>query len=54
MNEVKCAYCFSTQVTIVESDQTREVITVQCIDCGKQSDIDVESFIVDPDDLPPE
>lgn len=52
MNQVKCAYCFSTNVTTVSSYETREVVVIQCFDCGKTSDIDVENFNVDIDDLP--
>mgnify|MGYP001617729920 CR=1 FL=1 len=54
MNQVQCAYCFSTNVTIVSSEETRQVISVQCLDCGKLSQIDVENFQVDTDDLPSE
>ena len=54
MNEVKCAYCFSTNVTIVSSDETREVVTVRCLECEKTSDIDAENFNVDTEDLPQE
>ena len=52
MNEVKCAHCLSTNVTIVSSDETRQVIHVCCLDCGKTSDVDVENFNVDTEDLP--
>ena len=52
MNEVKCAHCFSRNVTIVSSDETRELITIQCFDCGKLSEVDTEQFLVDTGDLP--
>ena len=52
MNEVKCAYCYSTNVTIVSSDETREVVMIQCLDCEKTSEIDTENFNVDTGDLP--
>ena len=52
MNEVKCAYCYSTNVTIVSSEETKDVITIQCLDCEKTSEIDVENFNVDTGDLP--
>jgi transcription elongation factor Elf1 len=54
MNEAKCAYCFSTSVTIISSDQTREAALIQCLDCGKTSEIDTENFNVETGDLPPE
>ena len=54
MNEVKCAYCYSTNVTIVSSDETRELVVVQCVDCGKTSEVDTENFNVDTGDLPQE
>ena len=54
MNQVKCAFCYSTNVTVVSSYETREVIVIQCLDCGKTSEIDTESFTVDSGDLPPE
>ena len=52
MNEAKCAYCYSSNVTIVSSYETREVAIIKCLDCGKESEIDVENFNVDVDDLP--
>ena len=52
MNQVKCAYCFSTNVTVISSMETKDVIVVQCLDCSKTSEIDVENFRVDTDDLP--
>lgn len=54
MNDVKCAYCYSTNVTIVGSAQTREVVTIKCLACGEVSEIDAENFNVDTEDLPPE
>ncbi len=54
MNQVKCPHCFSTTVTIVSSDETREVMTIQCLACGKVSEIDTEHFLVDTEDLPQE
>lgn len=52
MNQVQCAYCFSTNVTIVDSYETREVVVITCLDCGKTSEIDAENFNVDTTDLP--
>ena len=54
MNQVKCAHCFSTNVTVVSSYETREVIVIRCLDCDKTSESDVENFNVDTEDLPPE
>lgn len=54
MNQVKCAFCFSTNVTIVSAAETAQVISVRCLDCGKTSQVDVENFQVDTEDLPPE
>lgn len=52
MNTVKCAYCFSTNVTIVSSEENKEAVIIKCLDCGKVSEIDVENFNVDTEDLP--
>lgn len=52
MNQVKCSFCYSTNVTVVSSYETREVIVIKCLECGQTSDIDVENFNVDTDDLP--
>ena len=52
MNQVKCPYCFSTTVTVVSPSETREAIVIQCLDCGKAAEIDVENFNVDTGDLP--
>lgn len=54
MNQVKCGYCYSTNVSVVSSYETREVVVVQCLDCGKTSEVDVETFQVNTGDLPPE
>ena len=54
MNQVKCAYCFSTNVTVVSAYPGRDVIVVQCLDCGKTSENDTENFEVDTGDLPQE
>lgn len=54
MNEVKCPHCFSQNVTIISSDATRELVTIQCLTCGKTAQIDTEQFIVDTGDLPQE
>ncbi len=51
MNQVKCAWCYSTNVTIVSSYETREVVVITCLDCGKTSEIDAENFNVDTEDL---
>ena len=52
MNRVKCAHCFSLNVTIVSADATRELVTIQCLECGKASEIDREQFTVETEDLP--
>lgn len=46
--ELKCAYCYSTKVKIVASYENREVIVVQCLNCGKQSELDAENENTDP------
>ena len=52
MNRVKCPYCFSLNVTIVSADATRELVTLQCFECGKASEVDREHVDVDTEDLP--
>jgi transposase-like protein len=54
MNAVKCPYCSSTNVTIVESYETRDVAVIRCLDCQRTAEIDTESFRVDTEDLPSE
>ena len=43
MSAVKCAYCYSTKVKIIKSYENRDVMVVQCLDCGKQSELDTEN-----------
>ena len=40
-----CAYCFSTRLRIIGSDETRQVMTVQCLDGGKHSELDTENYL---------
>ena len=54
MNQVKCGYCYSTNVSVVSSYETRQVMVIRCLDCDKTSEVDVENFLVDTTDLPPE
>ena len=54
MNQVKCPYCFSVNVTIVSSDESRELTSIHCFNCGKDAEIDTEDFQVDTGDLPQE
>jgi len=41
---------YSTNVTILSSYDTRQVVVIQCLDCGKTSDSDTEHGIVDTGD----
>ena len=43
VTDAKCAYCYSTNVSIIGSYEDREVIVVQCYDCGKRSELDTEN-----------
>ncbi len=43
MNAVKCAYCYSTKVKIIKSYENRDVMVIQCLNCGKQSELDTEN-----------
>jgi len=54
MNQVKCPHCFSLDVTIISADATRELVTIQCFECGKTAEVDREHLTVDTEDLPPE
>ncbi len=54
MNQVQCPHCYATTVTILSSDAMREVMTIQCLACGRQAEIDTEQFLVDTEDLPQE
>jgi len=46
---MKCAYCYSEKVKVVSSYPTRDVAVIECLDCGKTSEIDVENIDVDTD-----
>jgi hypothetical protein len=54
MNQVRCPECHALNVTIVDSNESRGVITVQCFDCGQATEIDARAFQVDTGDLPQE
>ena len=54
MNQVRCPECYSLNVTIVDSDEARGLVTVQCFECGQKTEIDAEAFRVDTGDLPQE
>ena len=45
MDKPKCAYCYSTHVKLVSSDETRQAMIIRCLDCGKTSEIDTENFL---------
>jgi hypothetical protein len=53
MSVVKCAYCFSTNVSAVDSYERRDVMVVLCADCGRTTQTDVENTDVDPDTAAP-
>jgi hypothetical protein len=54
MNRVRCPECHALNVTIVGSNEPRGVVTVQCFECGRETEIDAEAFRVDTGDLPQE
>lgn len=54
MNQVRCPECHALNVTIVNSDEARGLVTVQCFECGQETEIDAEAFRVDTGDLPQE
>jgi hypothetical protein len=54
MNAVYCAHCRATNVTVVTSDEQAGTITVHCLACGQDSQIEADRFNVDIDDLPVE
>ena len=43
MTQLKCAQCYSTDVRIVDSYETRDVVVVECRSCGRQSELDTEN-----------
>ncbi len=43
MGQMQCAYCFSTHLRIIGSYETREVVVVHCLDCGRLSELDTEN-----------
>ncbi len=51
MNRMQCAYCYSTRVKIRSAYEARQVAAIQCLDCGKTSEVDTENFNSDPDEL---
>ena len=42
MGKPKCPYCSSTRVTILGSYDTRDVVVIQCLDCGRTAELDTE------------
>lgn len=46
---MKCAYCYSERVQVVSSYPMRDVTVIECLDCGKTSELDVENVDVDTD-----
>lgn len=54
MNQVRCPHCDATQVTIVDSEEARNVVKIHCLSCGLTSEISGEQFHVDTGDLPEE
>jgi hypothetical protein len=51
MNSVKCSFCFSEEVTVVSSHETKEAIDIRCMVCQAVSTVDVENFDVDLEDV---
>ena len=52
MNHVRCPECHALNVTIVDADQSRSIVTIQCFECGQETEVDAEAFKVDTEDLP--
>ena len=51
----KCPFCFSTDVHIVHSEDTKDVMVIRCDVCERQSPIDVENPMVrDANPAPPQ
>lgn len=53
MKDIRCPLCSSSRVVIVDSEETREVITIRCLDCGRHSYLDTENDHTDPGDVTP-
>ena len=43
MQQAQCAFCFSTNVRIVASEQNKDLMVVRCNQCGRTSELDVEN-----------
>ena len=54
MNQVRCPECHALNVTIIGSDESRGLVTIQCFECGQETEIDAGAFRVDTGDLPQE
>ena len=46
-SELKCPYCSSTKVKIVDSYETRDVVVIKCLNCGRESALDTEHEQID-------
>ena len=43
MHDATCPYCHSTKIKIVHSYANRDVMVIQCLNCGKESTFDTEN-----------
>ena len=50
MEQLQCAYCFSTKVKRIAAYETREVTVIECRNCGRISEIDTENFVLPTSD----
>ena len=54
MNQVSCPKCASHHVTVVDSNEQEDWVSIHCLTCNEISRISGEDFKVDIDDLPSE
>ena len=43
MSDAACPSCHSRRIKIIGSYETRDVMVIQCLDCGTQSAFDTEN-----------
>ena len=46
-SELTCPYCHSSKVNIVDSYETRDVVVIKCLTCGRESPLDTEHEQID-------
>lgn len=46
---MKCPYCFSPDIKVISSYPMRDVVVIECQNCHKTAELDVENMQADTD-----